>query len=53
MMALISIMSLASGVVVALYAEKLHAFRAKAEFCGGSLLVLGLALIGAGLPLFR
>ena len=53
MMALMSVVSIASGTVVACYSERIPSVTARMELFGGVLVVFGLALVGSGLPLFR
>ncbi len=53
MIAVLSMTSVAGGTFVTYWAERRPASQAQLELYGGLLLVLGLVLIGTGLPLFR
>jgi len=53
MLIIMSALSLVGGTLLACGADKLHVDRAMLERCGGLMIILGLALIGGGLPLFR
>ncbi|MCJ2010242.1 hypothetical protein MKK70_26580 [Methylobacterium sp. E-041] len=48
-----SLASLGAGIGLAGFAPRAGLRAATFESCGGVLLVTGLALLGAGLPLFR
>lgn len=52
-MVILSVLCLVSGAVLAGSAPRRSVQRAALESTGGSLIVLGLVIIGAGLPLFR
>ncbi|MDP4006243.1 hypothetical protein [Methylobacterium sp. NEAU K] len=52
-MTFLSLICLLSGAVLAGIAPKRSVQQAALESAGGSLIVLGLVIIGAGLPLFR
>ena len=53
MLAVMSMTSFAGGPIAACFAERVPAAQRHIELAGGVLLVLGLVLVGAGLPLFR
>lgn len=53
MMLATSLACLIAGTVLAAGAPRFVAHAALAELLAGGLLILGLALIGAGLPVFR
>lgn len=52
-MTLLSAFCLFSGTVLAGIAPQRSVQQARLESAGGGLIVLGLVIIGAGLPLFR
>ena len=53
MLAMLSLTSFAGGTMVTYWADREPSTRAHYELYGGLLLVVGLVLIGSGLPLFR
>lgn len=53
MIALASLTSLVAGSGLAAFAPRAGLRAHTFESCGGLLMVAGLALLGAGLPLFR
>jgi hypothetical protein len=52
-MTILSLFCLLSGAVLAGLAPRRSVQQAALESAGGGLIVLGLVIIGAGLPLFR
>ncbi len=53
MLALMSMTSFAGGTLAACVADRVPGARTQLQLLGGVLLVLGLVLVGTGLPLFR
>ena len=53
MLAIVGVASIASGTALACWAERAAALQSRLELWGGALLIVGFALIGVGLPLFR
>ena len=53
MLAMLSLTSFASGTLVTYWADRHPSARAQFELFGGLLLLIGLVLVGSGLPVFR